>query len=372
MVRSREQRMPLPVFHLVAAMGGAKHLWGKENVIYRLMHAQRAAGEIDPQLVVFTPCMLADVAFSDGFTVHVLEERHFRLPFHAVRVLRDVLPARYPAVLHTHDYKANITGRLARIARIPMSALVSSSYGWINETKALEIYQALDRGTSGMSDVVTAPDEAMLRRFPSWTRKQYVPNAIPDRSVPTPQERVRARAALGFASDAFVVGTLSRLSPEKGILELLEAAKQTPPGRLMWAVAGAGPLESAVSTAQNEHLRYVGYVESADDFFAAVDVFVQPSRTEGLSLSLLEAMRSRLPIIATEVGATNLAVRDEREGLLIPPGDPSLLIASAVRLEGDRDLAQRLAQQARTRFEEMWRIEVQYAAFRDVYLRSIA
>lgn len=363
---------PLRVHHLVAAMGGTKHLWGKENVIYRLMQAQRTSGEIDPELIVFTPCMLAEIAARDGFAVRILEDRHYRLPFHALGALRAVLPEKHRVVLHTHDYKANILGRLARVARIPMASLVSSCYGWINETKALEFYQALDRWSSGMSYLVTAPDEQMLRRFPPSTRTQYVPNAIPDGAVPTPDKRARARAALGFDRESFVVGTLSRLSPEKGIYELLEAAKQTPSGRITWAVAGAGPMESVVEAAQNAQLRYVGYVESADDFFAAVDVFVQPSRTEGLSLSLLEAMRSRLPIIATEVGATALAVRHEREGLLIPPGDPAQLIASAVRLERDRAFAQQLAAQARTRFEEMWRIEVQYRAFRDVYLRSIS
>lgn len=353
-------------------MGGTKHLWGKENVIYRLMHAQREAGEIEAQLVVFTPCMLADVVASDGFAVRVLEERHHRLPFHALGALRAAMPKNPAAILHTHDYKANIVGRLARYAGVPMASLVSSCYGWINETKALELYQAVDRWTSGMSYVATAPDEQMLRRFPSFVRTQYVPNAIPDRALPTRADRARARAAFGFAPDTFVLGTLSRLSPEKGIHELLAAAQRSPHGRIVWAVAGAGPLENDVAAAQNDRLRYVGYVESADDFFAAVDVFVQPSRTEGLSLSLLEAMRSGLPSIATNVGATALAVRDEREGLLIPPLDPERLVAAAVRLESDRNFAALLAAQARARFEEMWRIEVQYQAFRGVYLRSLA
>jgi glycosyltransferase involved in cell wall biosynthesis len=361
----------LYVNHLVAAMGGAKHLWGKENVIYRLMHAQRARGEIVPQLIVFTPCMLSDVAAADGFAVRILEERHHRLPLRALSELRSIMRENR-AILHTHDYKANVVGRIARVSGIPMASLVSSCYGWINETKALEMYQAVDRWTSGFSYVATAPDEAMLRRFPAFVRTQYVPNAIPDRAVPTAEERARARAALGFDRDSFVLGTLSRLSPEKGIYELLEAARQSPSGHVLWAVAGAGPLQAEVTAAQSDVLRYVGYVDSADDFFAGIDVFVQPSRTEGLSLSLLEAMRSRLPIIATEVGATALAVRDGREGLLVPPRDPARLIEAALRLERDRDFAEALATQARTRFEEMWQIDVQYRAFRDVYLRSLA
>lgn len=360
----------LYVNHLVAAMGGAKHLWGKENVIYQLMHAQRERGEIIPQLTVFTPCLLADVAAGDGFAVRILEDRHHRLPFRALNKLRLIMRENRP-VLHTHDYKANVVGRIARVSGIPMASLVSSCYGWINETRALEMYQAVDRWTSGISYVATAPDEAMLRRFPSFVRTQYVPNAIPDRAVPKPEERARARAALGFEGDTFVLGTLSRLSPEKGIHELLQAARESPRGRILWAIAGAGPLETDVSTAQNDVLRYVGYVDSADNFFAAIDVFVQPSRTEGLSLSLLEAMRSRLPIIATEVGATALAIRDGIEGLLIPPRDPARLVEAALRLETDRDFAGRLAVQARTRFEEMWQIDVQYRAFRDVYLRSL-
>src|SRR5665213_766212 len=193
------QNHPLRVAHLVGAMGGAKHLWGKENVIYRLMHAQREKGEIDPQLIVFTACLLAELAAKDGFPVRVLEDRQRRLPFNALRSLRKILPKRERVVLHTHEYKANIVGRLARATRIPMVSLVSSNYGWINnETRALDFYQALDRWTSGLSYVTTAPDEQMLRRFPAFVNTQYVPNGIPDRGVPSADERTRARAAFGW------------------------------------------------------------------------------------------------------------------------------------------------------------------------------
>jgi glycosyltransferase involved in cell wall biosynthesis len=286
--------------------------------------------------------------------------------------LKTVLSRRPSAVLHTHDYKANIVGRFARLRGLPMGSLVSSCYGWISETLALRAYQSFDRWTSWLSYVTTAPDVKMLERFPPFVRTAYVPNAIPDRAPPTPADRARARAAFNFRNDEFIVGTLSRLSPEKGIDELLTAAQQTPEGRVVWAVAGAGPLEAKVATAQSERLRFVGYVESADDFFAAVDVFVQPSRTEGLSLSLLEAMRSGLPSVATDVGATALAVHDEVEGLLIPSHDAEALLAAALRLFGDRALAQRMGEQARRSFEEHWRIDVQYEAFRRIYARSIA
>src|ERR1019366_3767715 len=107
------------VNHLVAAMGGTKHLWGKENVIYRLMHAQRAGGEIVPQLIVFTPCMLADVAASHGFTVRTLEDRHDRLPLRALSALGTIMRENR-SILHTHDYKANIVGRMARVGGAPM------------------------------------------------------------------------------------------------------------------------------------------------------------------------------------------------------------------------------------------------------------
>jgi glycosyltransferase involved in cell wall biosynthesis len=363
-------RDPVRVAHLVGAMGGTKHLWGKENLVLRLMQAQRADGTDDPLLIVFTPCLLAELAAKDGFVVHVLEDRHRRLPFAALKALRAILAAE-PMLLHTHDYKANIVGRLARTARIPMVSLVSSCYGWIDVTLALRLYQSFDRWTSGMSDVVTAPSEQMLRRFPRFVNAQYVPNGIPDRDVPSAAERARARAAFGWDDDAFVVGTISRLSPEKGITEFLDAARRSPDGRIVWAIAGAGPLEATVQAAQNDRLRYVGYVDSADAYFAAIDVFVQPSRTEALSLSLLEAMRGQLPIVATAVGATALAVRHEREGLLIAPEDPDQLLLAAVRLENDRAFARGLAAAARTRFEAMWRVEAQRAAFHDLYARSV-
>jgi glycosyltransferase involved in cell wall biosynthesis len=109
------------------------------------------------------------------------------------------------------------------------------------------------------------------------------------------------------------------------------------------------------------------------EVLAALDVFVLPSRTEGMSNALLEAMAMALPVVATAVGGTPEVIADGRSGLLVPPDDASALAAAIARVLADADLARRLGAAARQTVEERYgarsmvrRLEAVYAAVANV------
>ncbi len=130
-----------------------------------------------------------------------------------------------------------------------------------------------------------------------------------------------------------------RLSAEKGVLELVQAARDLP-----LVVAGDGPLRDRVPGALGfvPHDRLLGLYERAA-------VVVCPSRREGFGVACAEAMAAGRPVVASAVGGLRDLVVDGETGLLVPPGDPVALRAALARLLGDAGLRERLGRAARER-----------------------
>ncbi len=340
-------------------MGSGEQLWGKERVISLLMREQRASGRIDPMLIAFSSGKLAHLVASEDFRVVVLSPHRTRGFDRTVSRLARVIEHDGVDVIHSHGYRANIIARALRASgRSRRFRLVSTCHGWVESTPRLRLYNTVDRWTSMLSDVTTVPDRGMLRALPWWTKRRHVPNAVPD--------VVRHGDAAVAPGGAFVAGTLGRVSAEKGIPELLAVAESFPDRSVVFAVAGDGELAPRVRAA-GENVRYVGYLANADQYLAGLDVYVQASRSEGLSLALLEAMRAGKPIVATDVGATRDAVVDGESALVVPARQPAALRDAVLALRGDPALAARLGRNARIRFETDFHMQRQHQRFFDLY-----
>ncbi len=363
----------LTVIHVLEALTGiGSGLWGKERLVSHLMVAQRDSGEVRPMLVTFSPCSLADRMREGGFDVAVLEPEHRTVPWRAAMTLRRIVAGLpQPAVVHSHEYKANVVSRVLRRSGARMASLVSTSHAWFDETRALRAYNALDRRTAFMSDVTTVADRNMIARFPQRGRVEYVANGLPDHVLPSAESRSAARARLGVPDDRIAVGFLARTNASKGIPEVLEAARRSAALPIVWVIGGTGELDEQIRAAALPNVCYVGYVEDSDAYRSGLDAYVQASRIEGLSLSLLEAMRAGLPIVATDAGSTSLAVTDGVEALVIPPGDVERLLGAVSAVSEDHALAARLGRAARQRFERDFRIDRQHRDFLAVYRSSL-
>jgi glycosyltransferase involved in cell wall biosynthesis len=354
------------IVHVVDAMGADRALWGKERAIAALMRAQRAVG-LEPELVAFLPGRLAREMEEEGFRVVCLEERHRLLPTRSLPSLARALAPDPVPVVHTHGYKANVLGRIARMSGVQMRALISTCHGWDEQTWRLWLYNRVDRRSSYVSDVVTVPDAAMAGVFAHPERVRHIANAVEFRSLPTDEERSRARRRFGFREGDFVVGFLGRVDKAKGALDVLEAAARTRKLGVVWAIAGAGSADARVRSCGFENVRSLGYVDDVETYLCAIDTYVQASYHEGLSLSLLEAMRAGLPSLATRVGSTESAVRHDVEGLLFTPGDVDDLVQQSLFLKSSPSLCRRLGTAARHRFEANFDVRHQQRAFLDLY-----
>lgn len=161
------------------------------------------------------------------------------------------------------------------------------------------------------------------------------------------------REELG-ASGRPLVLTSARLSDQKGLPVLLEAASEVP--EAVFALAGEGPERTHLEELADRlgvagRVRFLGRREDVPELLATCDVFALPSLYEGTSLAVLEAMAARRPVVSSAIGGTEELVEDGRSGLLVPPGDADALAAALRRLLGDAGLREQLAAQARERVE---------------------
>jgi glycosyltransferase involved in cell wall biosynthesis len=195
-----------------------------------------------------------------------------------------------------------------------------------------------------------------------------------DRADCTGGDRGRARAGWGAGADEVVIGHLANLSREKGSVDLLKAARRAWAQGARFRIVLAGPampnFESFWRTCRPaDTVRRLGVLDAAQkrDFFAGIDVFALPSRSDSFGLVLPEAWANGVPCLAYRAGGIAWVVRDGMDGLLVRCGDVASLAAALVRLAGDPDLRRRLATAGRERTRHEFEWEDKFRLVRRVY-----
>ncbi len=168
--------------------------------------------------------------------------------------------------------------------------------------------------------------------------------------------------------------TVARLSPEKDIENLIRAARAVVDARpgFRFEIAGDGPCRADLERRAHElgltpHVRFLGEVRDVPALLARAGLFVLPSQSEGISLTLLEAMARGLPVVTTKVGGNPEVVEDGRTGVLVPARDSAALAEGILRLAGDPDTAQLLGRAGRRRVETHFDVRRMVAAYERLY-----
>lgn len=171
-----------------------------------------------------------------------------------------------------------------------------------------------------------------------------------------------------------IVGGMGRFDRQKGFDVLIDALA-TLPG-VSAVVAGDGPerdalMRHASDRSVTDRFSIVPWTSDIGPFLRSLDVFVLPSRYEGLPLALLEAMATATPIVAADVGAVSEAVISGRDGLLVPPDDASALAAGIRRLLEAEEERRRLGVQAREAWRSRFTAERMQQSYVDLFTRLV-
>lgn len=278
----------------------------------------------------------------------------------AARELLGTIRALRLDVLHTHNPKTGVLGRLlGRLARVPV--VVNTCHGlWAGREDSLAkrtfvlTAEAVAAQVSQAELYQNAEDRRTLRRVVRARRAHVVGNGVDlERFVPDRDAGAALRRELGVAPDELLVGGVGRRVAEKGVREYAAAARQLAgKARFVWI----GPVDDDKADALSDELSadvsgvtFVGERTDMPAVYSALDVFVLPSYREGFSRSAMEAAACGTAMVLTDIRGCREVGTDEEHLLLVPPRDDVGLADAISRLLVDEGLRARLGRAARER-----------------------
>ncbi len=265
-------------------------------------------------------------------------------------------------VVHTHNSKAGLLGRLAaRIAGVP--AVVHTVHGWAfdqaGSATARSLYRILERGAACLAHrtiVVSRALEASAEAagIPGASRRTVLYSGVDLDAFRGARRDGALRARLGADDRTFLVGQVARIWEGKGHDTLLDAFarlhRECPRARL--AIVGDGPgrlaLERRVaSTGLSPFVTFTGHREDVAAVTAQLDAATLLSRYEGMGRVVLEALAAGVPVVASRTGGIGELVVEGESAFLVPPGDAAAVAAALGRMACDAGLRARMARAAR-------------------------
>jgi glycosyltransferase involved in cell wall biosynthesis len=257
--------------------------------------------------------------------------------------LGEVIKAQRINVIHCHHYSPFVYGLLAAVLH-PTARLVFTEHGRLHgvgvSSKRRLVNPLLARWPSTICAVSGALKQHMVDEgFPERSI-QVVYNGIELGVRAQPAERAAMRATMGLGNEAFVVGSVGRLDPVKNLGALVDAMRvlkeRYPVAKAV--IVGDGPdrqalVERAAAVGLEADIIFTGYRSDVRAVMAAFDLYVNCSTYEGVSLTILEAMASALPVVASAVGGNPEVVIENETGLLIRPQAEAIAIAVSALIE---------------------------------------
>jgi glycosyltransferase involved in cell wall biosynthesis len=293
-----------------------------------------------------------------GIEVVSLNKLKHRFDWSIVRDIYRLIKKRNIIIVRTHQYHANLYGRLAAwLANVP--CIIASVHNVYTRDRKLH-RRIMNKFLSRFTDKVVAVSETVKHDILKYDglsedKVMVIYNGIDNARFSDMDGNV-IRREFNISSDVPVVGTIGRLTFQKGLKYLIEAIsvikKKFP--RIMLLIVGDGPMKDelqnyAKTLGLNEHVIFTGSRRDVPALLAAMDIFVLPSLWEGLPNALLEAMAAGKPIIATDIPPVREVIYSEDIGILVPAGDSTTIASSIELLLNNNILAENLGKNARER-----------------------
>ncbi len=360
--RSRPLRIAILSTHL---RGG-----GKETFVVHLANTLAAMGHA-PRVVCFDAAGKGRSALRDD--VPVVEFGRSGNDPRLVLALSRFLRREQVDVVHSNNWGTLVE---AVLATWPLGTpVVHTQHGLDYETGASR--QRRSHGVRGVvlraatrrlhSVVAVSPEVGeMLRtewRIPA-ARVHVITNGVPMSEVqPDAEARAEQRRRLGLADDDHAIVCVAYLRPVKNFPILVRAVASLPRAlRVRLFIVGVGPAEADIRQTvaacdAEDRVTFLGSRLDVPEILPLFDTFALASESEGISISILEAMAAGLPVVTTRVGGNPLLVEDGHTGLLVPAGDVAALSSALERFALSADLRDRMGTAARERGRHRFSIE---------------
>jgi len=384
---SRNGKKKIRLLHVLRVFG----LGGMEHGVINLLN--RIDRNVFDPIVCCTYASMDDARslLSTDIPVVDLNCRLDRVDFNIVPKLRKVIRDHSIDIVHSHNWSTFIHAvPAAHLAGAPV--IIHGEHGRDTVNPDTEFKQRMAWRILGpVTDEFIAVSENIreelenIRGIPSW-KIHFIPNGVDtDRYRPDPH-KADIRRRLGVVDGEKVIGIVGGLRKIKGHEFLIEALKlvkkEVGPVRLYIVGGPHGELDSeprirelrcfAEKLGLRDEITFTGARRDIQDWMRAFDVYVNCSLYEGMCNSILEAMASGTPVVATSVGGTVRIIEDGKTGLLVPPNDPVALADAVCRILKNPELAVRLGREGREHTQKHHSLSRMVEMNQEIYLSAMA
>lgn len=304
----------------------------------------------------------------------------------ALFVLTRKLKKEKPDILHTHTSKAGFIGRLAgKLAGIPVIIHTPHGhvfYSYFSRVKT-KIFILLERWAARWTDVIIPLTQKGVQEHLKQgigRAEQYVQVVSGvdwDLLQDSNQLRHEGRRKLGIKDETVVIGFVGRFARVKGLDLLIEAAPHLIlkfPDSLFY-FAGMGPLKEDYERRVKE-LKIQDHVvfdefQDVNKPLNIIDIFVLPSRNEGQSRTLIEAMYLKKTVVGSSAGGIPDVIQNGETGLVFQTGNPSDLADKLTEVLGHPEKRASMAEKAKKRAEDRFSLEKMIADLEEIYLKLL-
>lgn len=350
----------IKVLHII---GGGEFGGAEQHLITLLRHINRQEFEIHVACLFAKP--LAPLVVKEGFAVHVFPMAS-KFDLKPINGMASLIKKEGFDIVHTHGVRANLVGRLAS-----KKAGVYRVVTTVHSVLAFDYKRRIDRWVNKLCEKATRKITTSFVTVSKMLAVQLETEGIPTGKIVTIHNGLEienynpelngqpVKDEFKIDAKTVLMGIVARLHPVKGHSYLLEATAQAVkkiPG-LTLLIVGDGPLRAGLETMTRslgieDKVIFTGFRSDIPEIIAALDFLVLPSLSEGLSLTVMEGMAMKKPVLATAVGGTPEIITSGVDGFLVPPGDVPALVQGIQDLAGNRDLADKLGAAARKTIED--------------------
>jgi len=303
------------ILHIVSRLP----VGGVENMIL-----QEISGYDSKRFNASVCCMkeggeIAKALEAAGLTVNILHKmKGHGFDFSLIKALYTVIKKGNIHILRTHQYHANLYGRIAgTLARVPV--IIPTFHNVYESPNKPKLHRRLFNSILAVSsDALIGVSESVVSDIMKFDmvnpqKVKVIYNGIDLREFRITISKAEARRLFGLPEDSIIIGTTGRLTEQKGHRYLIEAAARLQGSCLV--IAGDGPLMEdlkKISHRNNVNCIFMGCINPKEvpSFLKSLDIFCFPSLWEGLGVALIEAMAAGLPVVATNIAPHKEALGD--------------------------------------------------------------
>ncbi len=279
-------------------------------------------------------------------------------------------------IIHTHNYKANVLGAWAALKT--QKRWIVTVHGWVGSDAKLRWYEQLDRFILRFANKIICVSDTNYQNLAdkgvAIEKMLVIANGIDLNKFSRKQPNEGLKESLKIPSKCTVIVIVGRLSPEKGHEVLFKALanilNQTSAFKCL--VVGEGDLKNelemrAKNLGLTNHVIFTGVRKDMSDIYNISDILVNASYSEGLPMTILEAMAAKVAIIATSVGAVSNVIEHSKSGIVLQPGNSQELSSSVYSLIKDPNLRDQLTQEAYQRIQTSFSDLQMFQQYKNVY-----